>query len=335
MIDPPYKKVVFSMLSDSGEPVPETKDDTFGEIGWVDYPMPPEMGQGGYEALELALGMSLVHSRIAFSPAMSGQWLPMMAVDAEFKEVSFQAMTVRGLRGSVKEDFPPAQLAISPGMDLFRHVSHYRSSFTADGGFSGETYHVSLSQTMLAQLIGGALAERLLKHLSIDQSPSITVRAIPLHVSRSLVDAMSPLFTGQMRKLYCQGKLLEYFAALAEHVADSPPVATDRSQQARQRSRDIHDNLLACEGKFPTLDELASQYGRSAKLLNEEFCTEYGQSINGFFTDQRLLQAHALLEQSQMSIKQLAAKLGYAHVSNFTIAFKRKFGYPPGSLQRR
>jgi AraC-like DNA-binding protein len=45
-------------------------------------------------------------------------------------------------------------------------------------------------------------------------------------------------------------------------------------------------------------------------------------AIYSFFTDHRLSQAHAALQQSKISIKQLAARLGYADVSNFTIAFR-------------
>ena len=335
MSDSPYKKVVFSMLSATGNALAETTDDTFGEIGWVYYQMPPEVGKGGYEALELALGISLVRSTFEFNSSMAGQWLPLLETDAEFREPSFQAMTFRGARGSVKEDFPTAHLAFSPGMDLFRHTQHYRSAFTVDGSFSGEAHHLSLSRTMLNQLIGAELGHRLLAQLSITPLPSIAVRAVPLHVSQLLVNASSPLFTGHTRKLYCQAKLLEYLAALVQQVCDNPVSAHEHNQQAKQRARDIHNTLLTYEGKFPTLDDLARQYGRSAKLLNEEFCAEFGQSIYSFFTEHRLSQAHAALQQSKVSIKQLAAKLGYAHVSNFTIAFKRKFGYPPGSVLRR
>jgi AraC-like DNA-binding protein len=62
---------------------------------------------------------------------------------------------------------------------------------------------------------------------------------------------------------------------------------------------------------------------------------EFGSSIHGCMMEHRLSQAHAALRQTDTSIKQLAARLGYAHVSNFTIAYKRKFGYPPGSLRRK
>lgn len=335
MLETPYKKVIYSMLSGVGEPVSDTTDNSFAELGWVAYPLPPDMGKGGYELLELALGMSLVRTTFEFSPSMAGQWLPLMETDVEYKEASFQALTFRGARGSVKEVYPPANLAFSAGMDLFRHTTHYCSSFTADGSFSGEACHLSLSRTMLNQTIGVALADQLLAQLSISPLPSIAVRAVPLHVSQLLVNASSHLFTGHTRKLFCQAKLLEYLAALVHHVCGNVGGVSEVNQQAKHRARDIHDKLQACEGRIPTLDELAQQYGRSAKLLNEEFCAEFGQSIYSFFSDHRLSQAHAVLQQSKISIKQLAAKLGYAHVSNFTIAFKRKFGYPPGSVRQR
>jgi AraC-like DNA-binding protein len=334
MLESPYKKVIYSMLSGAGEPMVETTDFSFAELGWVAYPLPPDMGQGGYEALELALGMTLVRTTFEFSPAMAGQWLPFMETDVEYKEPSFQALTFRGARGSVKELYPPANLAFSAGMDLFRHTTHYCSSFSADGSYSGEACHLSLSRTMLNQTIGVTLADQLLAQLSITAMPSVAVRAVPLHVSQLLLNASSPLFTGQTRKLYCQAKVLEYLAALVQHVCGNVGSAPEPNQQGKQRARDIHDRLLACEGKFPTLDDLAKLYGRSAKLLNDEFCVEFGQSIYSFFTDYRLSQAHAVLQNSKISIKQLAAKLGYRHVSNFTIAFKRKFGYSPGSVRR-
>ncbi|NTW85245.1 MAG: AraC family transcriptional regulator, partial [Holophagaceae bacterium] len=33
-------------------------------------------------------------------------------------------------------------------------------------------------------------------------------------------------------------------------------------------------------------------------------------------------------------MKALAANLGYSHVNNFIYAFKKKFGYPPGSVRK-
>ena len=243
MIETPYKNVVFSMLSATGEPVADTTSHRLDAGGWVDYPIPTEVGIGGYEVLEVALDMTLVRSVCEFSAAVTGQWLPFLKTDADFKDASFHTMTFRGIRGSVKEDFPPAHLAVSPGMDLFRHTTHYRATYTADASFSGEVHHLAVSRTMLDQLVGAALAESLFAHLSIASLPSITVRAVPLHVSQLLVNAGSPMFTGQTRKLYCQAKLLEYLAALVQHVCGSPLGVPEANQQAKHRARDIHDKL--------------------------------------------------------------------------------------------
>ena len=41
-----------------------------------------------------------------------------------------------------------------------------------------------------------------------------------------------------------------------------------------------------------------------------------------------------MIVKTDLALKVLAARLGYAHVSNFTAAFRRQFGVTPGSLRR-
>ena len=80
---------------------------------------------------------------------------------------------------------------------------------------------------------------------------------------------------------------------------------------------------------------MAERFGMSARWLNNEFAREYGKTIYAFVTDMRLAEAQAALMQSSLSIKALSVRLGYSHVNHFTTAFKRKFGYPPGSVRRK
>lgn len=330
----PYKNVAFEWLSESGEQGKADKNRNFGESGWQAYPMPPEQGIGGYEVLDLTLGMSYVHSTLDFSPSVLGKLLPLMEVDAEFKEPSFQAMALHGLRGNLKETFPSTHLAMSPGIDLFRYTMHYRSTFTVDASFSGEVCHFSVGRTVLDQLIGNNVADALLSNMNIAEPPGITVRQIPLQVTRHMFRAASATMTGATRRLFCQASILEYLAALVHHVCVSAESSPEHNQKSRNRALALHAQLVGCEGKLPTLDELAKQYSRSAKLLNEEFSQEFGKSIYAFITEHRLNQAHMALENTNTSIKQLASVLGYSHVNNFTAAFARKFGYPPGSLRK-
>jgi AraC-like DNA-binding protein len=335
MIPKPFSAVSFEWLSEAGVAIPGSRDSDFRNAGWMAYPMPSEQGKGGYEVLDLTLGMTFVQTTVEFHAGVLGRQLPLMDVAAQYLEPTFQAMVFRGLRGAVHESYPPAKLAISPGIDLFRYTTHYQSAFFADASFSGDACHVSVGRSMLDQLIGQVTAEALLQGLGIQGIPSVTARAVPLHVSRLLFSAATPTLAGAARKLFCQAKVLEYLAAMVQVVCAQKDAAPEHNLRSQHRANAIYARLSASEGKLPTLDELALEYGSSAKVLNEEFAKEFGKSIYVFMTEHRLQQAHAALQHTHTSIKQLAAALGYSHVNNFTNAFKKKFGYPPGSLRRK
>lgn len=331
----PFKNLYYEWLNEDGKTLEGSGNSDFGEIGWVDYPMPPEVGKGGYEALDLAIGLTLVRTSFDFSPEMLGQWVPLLEVNVEFDEPSFQAMTLRGIRGSMKEIYPPAHLAGSPGIDFFRHTSNYCSTFTVDATYSGEVCHVSIGRSKLNQFIGETVTDDLFAKLNIVQAPTLSALPIPLHVSNHLMGAISHSLKGPAGKLFCQAQVLEYLAALVHHVCHTDVTAPNLAENSKERAHALHDQLRIVEGKPPTLDELAQKYGRSARLLNEEFTQEFGQSINAFVMGQRLQQAHAALLHTDVSIKRVSAQLGYSHVSNFTIAFKRTFGYPPSSVRKK
>lgn len=335
MTEQPFKSVTYAWLADGTENTSGTMGTDFGQPGWIPYPIPPEMGHGGYELIELSFGMSLVHSTLSFNPYATGQLLPVMDVDAEFREPAFQAMASRGFHGIVTEHLPPSRIEISPGNDLFRHTSRYRSNFTVDTSFSLEACHLSIACSVLERLIGAPDVATIFDKLAISDPPAIVVRAIPLHVSNLMMQAGSRGFTGSTRRLYCQAKILEYLAALIGHFSTAIPIPVEHRRKSVERTQAIRQQLISSEGRLPSLDELACQYGRSAKLLNEEFTQEFGKSIFAFANDHRLAEAHAALLQTDVPIKQIGARLGYAHVSNFTIAFKRRFGYSPGSLRRK
>jgi AraC-like DNA-binding protein len=196
---------------------------------------------------------------------------------------------------------------------------------------------VSTRMSVLDQLVGNTGTQALLARLNLQSSPTIAVRSVPLHVSKYLISGITSNLSGNLLKLHMQAHVLQYIAALIDHVAadDERSRGHHGNSHARERAQAIYDQLLACEGKLPTLDELAIKHGRSAKLLNKEFEREFGKSIFAFMIEYRLSQAHAALENTDISIKQLAFNLGYNHASNFTIAFKKMFGYPPGSLRRQ
>ena len=102
-----------------------------------------------------------------------------------------------------------------------------------------------------------------------------------------------------------------------------------------ERARTIHQQLINTVGKLPTQDDLVRQYGCSYRVLNREFEKEYGLTISAYMSGYRLTQARKAIEETDMPIKLIASRFGYAHAAAFTSAFQARFGCPPGAFRKK
>jgi AraC-like DNA-binding protein/mannose-6-phosphate isomerase-like protein (cupin superfamily) len=94
----------------------------------------------------------------------------------------------------------------------------------------------------------------------------------------------------------------------------------------RQALRYIADNL---DRPLP-VDELARHVHLSRRQLTRLFATEVGVPPAGYVERARLDRATALLHDPGTPIKHVAAAVGYPDVTQFTRAFTRRLGTPPG-----
>lgn len=60
----------------------------------------------------------------------------------------------------------------------------------------------------------------------------------------------------------------------------------------------------------------------------------YGISVHAYVIEQRLERAAGLLLESNMNIGQIAVLVGYTKPSNFSAAFKKKYGVMPKIIER-
>jgi len=79
----------------------------------------------------------------------------------------------------------------------------------------------------------------------------------------------------------------------------------------------------------PTINQLARLIGLNEAKLMQDFKQLYGQTIFDFTQNIRMDEAKRLLETTSKSITEIAFDVGYEYSSNFTTAFKRRFGVPP------
>ncbi len=83
-----------------------------------------------------------------------------------------------------------------------------------------------------------------------------------------------------------------------------------------------------------TLEAVARAAGISESRLQALFKEQLGLSPKRYLARERLGRAALLLEESRLSIAEIAFRVGYGDQSAFTRAFQRKWGQPPADYRR-
>lgn len=307
---------------------PETKC-----VEWMKYPLPTEVGHGGGEVYNLLMGMTLARGETHFTPEMRGQALKLAEINLSFKEPSFTVQSLIRGQALINDLENGRQYVYNRGNDVYRFADRMRIVPSHDCSSSVEVVSLMIGESILGMLLGEVQAQTLLKKLKLLPAPQVCIRHAPAYVNKPLHTALDPALHGPLKMMVAQARTLEYLAALCQSVQE--PLRTTSTDLDKKLVHRLHDYMIQLEGTLPTLLELASMFGRSAQLLNDDFLSEYGNSIYGFMQERRMQQAHAAILKTDVPLKQLSERMGYTHVSNFSAAFKRRFGYAPGALRKQ
>lgn len=299
----------------------------------IDYPIPQHFGHGSYETWTLTPGMSLFFGRAEFTEAAFGETIPLAEINAHFPEPTLGVQSVIRGSGTQKESDFQRNISQKSGVELFRYCTSVR--FTPAWDCSADITMIALmvGRSVLDTLLGDAESAQLLNGLALLPAPKLVIRQIPHYVTAPLHNCLASGIQPALKGVLAQARALEYLVNLSQYLAETgkrPSPSNDRKTVHK-----LHDYLLRAEGNIPTLMELAKLFGRSAKALNQDFEAEYKISIYTFLQEHRMNSAHEAIRKTDIPLKQLSERLGYTHVNNFSAAFKRRFGYAPGSLRKR
>jgi AraC-like DNA-binding protein len=134
---------------------------------------------------------------------------------------------------------------------------------------------------------------------------------------------------GALRSIFMEGVALQLVALQTSATVRDEPARRPPSQRSRRKIEEARDLLLANMEAPPSLSALASAVGISSKALNVGFRRLYGGTVFEILRNERLEHARLALLDERLSIKQIAHRVGYSHVANFTAAFTRLHGEPP------
>ena len=144
-------------------------------------------------------------------------------------------------------------------------------------------------------------------------------------------------FFGQSAPLqlaYQRVKALELLLYLVRlEPGNQNPLNGYQAEQVRV-IRAVHDQLAAHMDTRCTIEELSRQYHMNPTTLKTLFKSVYGTSIAAHMKEHRMERAAELLRETDMSVAEIANRVGYESQSKFSAAFKECFGQLPKEYRR-
>ena len=304
-----------------------------GDVRGLQLPIDPLLGTALLEIIHLPHGSTLTKGSHQLLPAAEGRMVPLGEFTVEYGSPTFVVQTMRGGQCCHQELLPQGTQVYEPGRDLFCHLGQRRFIPMVGGSTASTMVCLCMNVSSLKAYLGPAEAGAMLEHLGIPDPQTSRVHGMPRALGAILHQAMAAPVLGSARKLLVQAVILKYLSHLSDHLAQAG-TARRSLEPHTERTRALHDYLLTVEGKAPGLEDLARRFDCSARRLNADFSAKFGVSIISFLTDLRLAQARCVILETDTPLKVVAARLGYAHVGHFSLAFKRRWGCAPGQLRR-
>ena len=142
-------------------------------------------------------------------------------------------------------------------------------------------------------------------------------------------------YQGMTQQIYLESKALELLALQFACLESDPAASRQCSLKAEdlERVQYARDILIQRSSNPPSLIELSRLVELNDRKLKQGFRQLFNNTVFGYLRDYRMKQAQHLLAQSQMTIAQVANKVGYGNPEAFSTAFKRKFSVSPKAYQ--
>ena len=148
-------------------------------------------------------------------------------------------------------------------------------------------------------------------------------KPVALPACPPLEGLFAPLYAARpaLRKPYLQLKIQELLLYLMELKPEQLATSRYSSQQA-EWIKEIHQQLTEHLDQRFTIEALAKQYLINASTLKEVFKAVYGLPIAPYMKEYRMRRAMKLLRETDASIADIAAQVGYETQGKFAQAFK-------------
>ncbi len=184
--------------------------------------------------------------------------------------------------------------------------------------------------TLLAKFLSRVAEQRIVK--MSEQYPWASTQMLA-----TIRETTKSLKSASLGRMYLEAKILDVLRMAIEGIIQlrASPRAVNIRDDDRKKIESVRDFLTRNPDNPGTLVDLARRFGLNDFKLKSGFKQLYGTTVFSFLMDLRFSKARILLTESDLPIKVVAGMAGYRNPTNFSSAFKKRFGYPPGKVKRK
>jgi AraC family transcriptional activator of pyochelin receptor len=142
-------------------------------------------------------------------------------------------------------------------------------------------------------------------------------------------------FQGLIKYLFIEAKTLELFALQLEQLNAGTGNGKNEkwSRADRERLKAVHDFINQTYLEPLTLTGICYHFGLNEFKLKKGYKHFFGSTVFGHIHTLRMQAAQQLLTSEQMNVSEVSFHIGYNNISSFSAAFKKHFGYLPGTIR--
>ncbi len=293
--------------------------------------LPAEVGKGYLKSYSFRDGISL------------------LLIDAHFRQAMKMVVENGGPHPLHFHFCAAGQFRHSLGkQDTTYQLQPFHGSITSSPGKTREAYYFPEGQPILytdLQIVRGEYIQR--SDCKIEEMPDRLARAFEDVNSRefflyetdysiAISDCIQQLsdnpYRGLVRSSFSEAKAIELLSLQLKQFAER--TAPNRSSKTLKRPelekiREARRLLVDELSEAPTIPELSRRSGINQQKLKQGFKEVYGTTIYKYLQRERMEAAKYLLMEGELSVGEIAHRVGYSNQSHFARRFKQHYGLSP------
>jgi AraC-like DNA-binding protein len=206
-------------------------------------------------------------------------------------------------------------------------------------GFSYKSLRVIIPKEWLARYLKlDKVEEGLQKYLAL-KAASITAKSIDFESQTLLNELFFTADDHHLNPLFQQNRVMRLIEIFFSWMYDQMSGLSFTDNISKDDINRMIEAEAALVSDFsvpaPTIPELAALTAMSESKLKKTFKLVYGNPPYEYFQKKRMAKARGLFLAGNRSIKDVGYLMGYANMSNFSIAFKKEFDILPGDFLKQ